>query len=118
MSFGFTAPIIWNYTGLETGGVYPVQVPRKSGKARHHTPEELNLEALARGFTKQSIKRLGGFITADDVEPSIAIRAIELMLDRGHGRPASTTKHEGTAPDGSHVFVVRHIYVGKPKGEK
>jgi hypothetical protein len=64
------------------------------------------------------IKRLGGFITADDVEPSIAIRAIELMLDRGHGRPKTTTTHEGTAPDGSHVFVVRHIHVGKPKGEK
>jgi hypothetical protein len=50
------------------------------------TPARIvDLESLARGYTEISIKRLGGFITAPNVEPVIAIRAIELMLDRGWG---------------------------------
>jgi hypothetical protein len=50
------------------------------------TPARIvDLESLARGYTEISIKRLGGFITAPNVDHVIAIRAIELMLDRGYG---------------------------------
>ena len=73
---------------------------------------------MCRAYTAANVKRLAGFACGVEVEPAITIRAIELLLGYGHGRPSQQVKHEGTAPDGSHVFVVRHIHVGKPKGEK
>jgi hypothetical protein len=73
---------------------------------------------MCRNYTAANVKRLAGFASGPEVEHAIAIRAIEILLGYGHGRPKQEHKHEGTAPDGSHVFVVRHIYEGKPKGEK
>ena len=82
------------------------------------SPRKVDLGSLARGYTEACIRRLGGFVVSPKVEPALAIRAIELMLDRGHGRVSQEHKHAGTNEDGSHQFVVRHIYEGKPKGEK
>jgi hypothetical protein len=50
------------------------------------TPARIvDLESLARGHTEICIKRLAGFCSSPQVEPVVAIRAIELMLDRGWG---------------------------------
>ena len=73
---------------------------------------------MCRNYTAANVKRLAGFACGVEVDPAITIRAIELLLGYGHGRPSQQVKHSGTEPDGSHVFVVRHIYEGKPKGEK
>ena len=73
---------------------------------------------MARGLTDICLKRLEGFITQPKTDKAIAIRAVEIVLDRGWGKATQEHKHAGTAEDGSHQFVVRHIYEGKPKGEK
>ena len=64
------------------------------------------------------MRRLAGYAVSPASEPSVAIRAIEIMLGYGHGKPSQQLKHVGTEPDGTIAFVVRHIHEGKPKGEK
>jgi hypothetical protein len=95
-------------------------VPRSKGKSagKHTTPHKVDLDSLCRTYTETNVKRLAGYATSPAVEPNIAIRAIEIMLSYGHGRPSQQVQHTGTEPDGSLGFTVRHIYEGKPKGEK
>lgn len=87
-------------------------------KVKRVSPRIVDVGSLARGLTELCIKRLSGFISEPKVEHAIKVRAIEIVLDRGWGKPSQEHKHAGTAEDGSHQFVVRHIYEPKPKGEK
>lgn len=71
-------------------------------------PSKTTLESLARGYTEKSIERLGGYATGEGVDPSIQIRAIELILDRGYGRPKQ--QKELTGPeDGPIQLVIRNL---------
>jgi hypothetical protein len=90
-------------------------VPKRS---KHYTPKaEMRLDSLARCFTEQAIKTLSG-ISKDGTNESARVAAATALLDRGWGKPEQYHKHTGMAADGSHIFEVRHIYEGKPKGEK
>lgn len=87
-------------------------------KAKRYSSRPVDVGSLARGLTDLCIKRLQGLISGPKVENPVRVRAIEIVLDRGFGKVSQEHKHAGTAEDGSHQFVVRHIYEGKPKGEK
>jgi hypothetical protein len=63
-------------------------------------PKKIDLESLARGYTELSIRRLGGYISDPKSEPMVAIRAIELMLDRGWG---AVKKKDGD--ENSHITI-------------
>jgi hypothetical protein len=92
---------------------------RKRKSIGKETPARpVDLDSLCRAYTEQNIARLGGFASNPSTEPSITIRAIEILLSYGYGRPSQQVQHTGTEPDGSLGFTVRHIYEGKPKGEK
>lgn len=87
-------------------------------RAKRYSSRHIDVGSLARGLTELCIQRLQGFISGPKVDDAIKIRAVEIVLDRGWGRVSQEHKHTGTNADGSHDFVVRHIYEGKPKGEK
>ncbi len=87
-------------------------------KIKRVSPRKVDIGSLARGLTEICIKRLSGFISEPKTDKAIQIRAVEIVLDRGWGKVSQEHKHSGTNADGSHDFVVRHIYEGKPKGEK
>jgi hypothetical protein len=73
-------------------------VPDDDGKARKFR----KLRLVARALVNKAVE---GDVTA-----------IKDVIDRMDGKPPQTLA--GTAPDGSHSFVVRLIHEGKPKGEK
>ena len=95
-------------------------MPRSKGRSagKHTPPRKVDLDSLCRVYTETNVKRLAGYAVSPEVEPNVVIKAIELLLSYGHGRPKSQVQHAGTEPDGSLGFTVRHIYEGKPKGEK
>jgi hypothetical protein len=69
-------------------------------KGKETSARIIDLESLARGHTEICIKRLAGFCSAPQVEPVVAIRAIELMLDRGWGTVEHRHKVIGTGEGG------------------
>jgi hypothetical protein len=71
-------------------------------------PSKSTLESLARGYTVKSIERLGGYATGEGVDAAIQLRAIELILDRGYGRPKQQKELSG--PDGEPInLVIRNL---------
>jgi hypothetical protein len=72
-------------------------------------PREVNLESLARGHTEICIKRLAGFCVSPQVEPTVSIRAIELMLDRGWGTVEQRHKVISAGTGAGGQFVVQLI---------
>lgn len=73
------------------------------------------IKSLARAFTNVSIETLGGYVVSPQVEPDIKLRAIGMLLDRGWGRPESTTttKHEGG--ESPIEFIIRNLNAEKKK---
>jgi hypothetical protein len=72
------------------------------------SPSKAQLESLARGYTEQCIRRLGGFVTADGVPEATAIEAAKVLLDRGYGRPKQQKELSG--PDGEPInLVIRNL---------
>jgi len=74
-------------------------------KAKKKTTE-LELRSLARGFTEISVQKLGGYVTAEKVEPDIQLRAIGMLLDRGWGRPNQPTESK---VEGELKIVIRKM---------
>jgi len=74
------------------------------------TKRVVDLKSLARGYTDQCIKVLGGYANGEQVEPDIKLRAVAILLDRGWGRPNQPTenKHEGELK-----ITIRQIREGK-----
>ena len=54
------------------------------------TPQQL--DSLARGYTEQAIQTLGGIMI--NGEEGNRIRAADILLDRGWGRPKQDNSHE------------------------
>jgi hypothetical protein len=66
------------------------------------------IASLARGYTETCIKILGGIAeTCPDTKHRLT--AVEMLLDRGWGKPSETTEVTGK---GSIEIVVRHIDEG------
>ena len=74
------------------------------------TKRVVDLKSLARAYTEQSVRVLGGYVNGDGIEPDIKLRAAAMLLDRGWGRPMQTTenKHEGELN-----ITVRNIMEGR-----
>jgi hypothetical protein len=53
----------------------------------------IDLASLARSYTEQAILTLGG-VMKDGIEESNRIRAADILLDRGWGRPKQDNSHE------------------------
>jgi hypothetical protein len=68
---------------------------------------------LARSYTPANIETLGNWSNSPETDADIRIRAIQILLDRGWGRPVSKT--EVTGADGSNAIevTIRTIVEGK-----
>ena len=64
------------------------------------------IASLARQHTEKGIEILGGLATAHP-DPIVKLKALEMLFDRGWGKPAQT--QEVTGKDGT-PLVVRVVY--------
>jgi hypothetical protein len=66
---------------------------------------------MARAYTEQGIRVLGGYVTSDKTDPEIKIRAIGMLFDRGWGKSAQPV----TGKDGEEDIqvTIRTIIEGK-----
>ena len=71
---------------------------------------ETYLKSLARGYTEQCVRVLGGYANGDGVEPDIQLRSIGMLLDRGWGRPSQP--HDAKV-EGDINITIRNILEGK-----
>ena len=62
-----------------------------TGKPNKNIP--IDIQSLCRAYTDASIKTLGAYATNDETDASIRLRAIEMILDRGWGRPKQDNTH-------------------------
>lgn len=74
----------------------------------------VNLESLARSYTEVSIKRLGGYATSPNSQPMVAIRAIEILLERGWGKAPQS--HQVTGATGGAIEVVIRDLLSERRG--
>jgi hypothetical protein len=82
-----------------------------AGKPNKNIPIEI--QSLARGHTRRMIQHLAGIADNGDSD-SARVSAISQLLDRGWGKPDSTTKLAG--PDGKALeIIVRTIVQERPK---
>jgi hypothetical protein len=61
------------------------------GTPKKNTTENLRLDALARTYTNQAILILGGIM--QNGEEANRIRAADILLDRGWGKPKTDNTH-------------------------
>jgi len=68
---------------------------------------------MARSYTSACMRTLGGYVNSPEIDHDIKVRAIQILLDRGWGRPAQTHQHTGA--DGSNAIevTIRTIVEGK-----
>jgi hypothetical protein len=75
--------------------------------------DETYLRSLARGYTEQGVRVLGGFVTGEGIEPEIQVQAIKILFDRGWGRPVSKTEVTGANGANEITVVLRTIVEGR-----
>lgn len=75
----------------------------QSGNPGGYSKAHAEVSRLARECSEEVIKRLKAIASKSKNEIA-AIRAGEVLLDRGFGRPAQTLTHEN--PDGSPLSIV------------
>ena len=61
------------------------------GTPKKSTTEDLRLDSLARAYTNQAILIIGGIM--QNGEEANRIRAAEMLLDRGWGKPKTDNTH-------------------------
>jgi hypothetical protein len=70
----------------------------------------VDLKSLARAYTESAVRRIEGLAEKAQSE-GVRLEANKILLDRGWGKPASTT--EVTGKDGQTIeIIVRHIEEG------
>ena len=73
-------------------------MPRNSNKRLHRTPNEVNLQSLARSYAEVAIRTIAG-ICINGTSESARVQTAALILDRGWGRPQqSQTGEHGNGP--------------------
>ena len=60
-----------------------------------------------------SVQTLGNYINGPETEPEIKLRAIQMLLERGWGRPAQQIEHTGKDGDSEIHLIMRTITEGK-----
>jgi hypothetical protein len=81
-----------------------------TGKPNKNIPIEI--QSLARVYTRKSIDVLGGYVTSDVVDPDVRIRAIGMILDRGWGKPAQPVTGKNGEED---IAVTIRTIIGEKK---
>jgi len=71
------------------------------------------LKSLCRAYTGVSVQTLGNYINGPETEPEIKLRAIQMLLERGWGRPAQQIEHTGKDGDSEIHLIMRTITEGK-----
>ena len=80
------------------------------GKPNSKLP--VDLQSLARAYTRKGVEVLGGYVNSDLVDPEIRVRAIGMLWDRGWGKAAQPV----TGKDGEEdIRVVIRTIIGKPE---
>lgn len=62
-------------------------------------------ESTARNLTKIMLRTVVGFITDAECDPKVRLRAIELMLERLHGKVPQGVEHSGNVQSRFHEVV-------------
>jgi hypothetical protein len=75
-------------------------------------PRVIDLESMCRAHTETSVRRLVGYARSKDVPDGVALRAIEILLERGWGRPKQVKEHTGAGGEGP--IVVEIVYQRPP----
>lgn len=75
------------------------------------TKKYIDLKSLARGYTQESIRAVGG-LAKHATDEGVRLAANKLLMERGWGKPSQEIKHVGAAEDGSHTIVIRHVTDG------
>ena len=82
--------------------------------ARKQKPiDETYLKSLARAYTDQGVRVLGGYINGEGIDPEIKVQAIKILFDRGWGRPVSKTEVTGANGANEITVILRTIVEGK-----
>lgn len=74
-------------------------VKGESGNPGGRPREVANLRELARTRTAEALETLAQVMNDPTASASARVSAACALLDRGHGRPTSSTDHEGTLID-------------------
>ena len=70
-----------------------------------------DIRSLARAYTQNNIETLGGFAGEETLDPEIRMKAIEMLFERGWGKPAQP--HTGEDGAGDIRITIRNIIEGK-----
>jgi hypothetical protein len=73
----------------------------------------LDLKSLARGYTEMGIRIVAGIAQHSESDDA-RLRAVALLLERGHGKPIQQHTHGG-GEDGSGPIVVEVIHRERKK---
>jgi len=68
----------------------------QSGNPRGRPKEDLEVKALARKHTRESIERLVYWLRSDN--PKASVSAANSLLDRAHGKPAQMILGDSNSP--------------------
>jgi hypothetical protein len=84
-------------------------------RPKKRLPREIDIRSLARSYTTACISALGVYATQEETEADVRLRAIGMLMDRGWGKPESTTttKHEGG--ESPIEFIIRNLNAEKKK---
>jgi hypothetical protein len=52
------------------------------------------LKSLCRAHTEANIKMIAGYATSEQVDPDLRLRAANILLERGWGKPQQDQTHE------------------------
>ena len=77
------------------------------------TKRPADLKSLCRAYTEKGVEVLGGYISSDLIEPEIKLRAIQLLWERGWGRPSQQIEHTGKDGENEIQIVMRTITEGR-----
>jgi hypothetical protein len=69
-------------------------VKGQSGNPAGRPRQSLGLTTLARSYTHEALERLKFWMDSDNA--SASVRAAEILLDRGYGKPVQMTTNDAT----------------------
>ena len=77
----------------------------------------VDVRSLARAHTASAIRRIEG-LAENAIDEGVRLSANRTLLDRGWGKAQQEVKHTGTAENGEHVVLIRHITEGAKAPKK
>ena len=74
--------------------------PGQSGNPGGRAKADPELVSLARTYTREAIERTAQILRSTKSRDSDKLKAVEILLDRGHGKPTQPVEHSGDLLDG------------------